>query len=151
MVERLQKVKQIEFSRFALRDRPKELGATTLAAGDCWANVSAPTRLPLTPFAECDASIECGRVGGQRDRKVRRLSFFPLTVPSSFIDWQIAMEGNPVFDLARLTVLCADAEVRRAVEAELVPAYFEELERASSPDRPPFTREQVSKKTDGFN
>ncbi|KAI6225375.1 hypothetical protein M3Y99_01346400 [Aphelenchoides fujianensis] len=116
MVERLQKVKQIEFSRFALRDRPKELGATTLAAGDCWAN-----NVMLAVNAD-------GSVGNEI---------------ASFIDWQIAMEGNPLFDLARLTVMCADAEIRRSVEDELVPAYFEELERACAPERPPFTREQA--------
>ncbi|KAI6234929.1 hypothetical protein M3Y99_00744200 [Aphelenchoides fujianensis] len=112
----LQPLDMTALSQFALIDLPAQYGARSIVHGDCWTN-NLLLRKPAVDL--------------------------PPTEIRGFIDFQLAFFGNPLFDLARFLQICVDAEERRAMEAEIVGVYFEELERACAPEPPPFPREQA--------
>ncbi|KAH7707456.1 Protein C04F6.7 [Aphelenchoides avenae] len=92
-----------EFARYALLDRPKELGLpAALCHGDLWVNNLMFKRAP----------------DGTASNDIL-----------AFLDWQNVFYGNPMFDLARYLAFCADAEVRREVEAFIFDYYLNELSR----------------------
>uniref|UniRef100_A0A914E812 CHK kinase-like domain-containing protein n=1 Tax=Acrobeloides nanus TaxID=290746 RepID=A0A914E812_9BILA len=45
----------------------------------------------------------------------------------AIIDPQMAAQGNPAIDIARLLVICSDADLRYAIEHEILEHYFETL------------------------
>ncbi|KAH7730488.1 Protein C04F6.7 [Aphelenchoides avenae] len=65
---------------------------------------------------------------------------------AAYLDWQVVHGGNPMADLARMLVLCCDAEVRREAERTLFQLYcavvLEETTRLGNPVT--FTVEQVT-------
>uniref|UniRef100_A0A914DBQ6 CHK kinase-like domain-containing protein n=1 Tax=Acrobeloides nanus TaxID=290746 RepID=A0A914DBQ6_9BILA len=63
---------------------------------------------------------------------------------AAFIDFQIAFEGNPAYDLARLIALCTDAEVRRELDTYIFDLYYENLTNfmAASGKKPEFSVNQ---------
>lgn len=67
----------------------------------------------------------------------------------AMIDFQIVLYGNPLFDLARFMVFCADEAGHREADIKAYGVYYGELTRlcASNGQTVPFTFEQVRKKS----
>uniref|UniRef100_A0A1I7S087 CHK domain-containing protein n=2 Tax=Bursaphelenchus xylophilus TaxID=6326 RepID=A0A1I7S087_BURXY len=66
-------------------------------------------------------------------------------VPLAMIDWQTAMEGNPLYDIAHFVCPTADADVRREVDSVIPDLYYDALVEAyrKHEDVVPFTRDQA--------
>ncbi|CAD5216056.1 unnamed protein product [Bursaphelenchus okinawaensis] len=66
-------------------------------------------------------------------------------IPLAMIDWQTAMEGNPLYDIAHFVCPTADADVRREVDPLIPDLYYDALVEAYKKhnDTVPFSREQA--------
>ncbi|KAI6223135.1 hypothetical protein M3Y99_01458700 [Aphelenchoides fujianensis] len=106
------------FSKWCVRDVAAEMNALVLVHGDCWGS-NVMMRLAAD-----------GSIGDH---------------VAAFIDWQNLFEGNPLFDVARFLVVCADADVRREVERAAVDAYFDRLsdKLQRNGQKPRFSREDA--------
>ncbi|KAI6175798.1 hypothetical protein M3Y97_00728700 [Aphelenchoides bicaudatus] len=119
-VNQLDCITNKRFGRYALVDRPAELGATSFCQGDCWFN---------------NIFIEKTADGA-------------LTNTPKFIcDWQLVHEGNPLFDFARFLITGADGEIRREIQPDFAEKFYkmlvDEYEKQSNGRlKPNFTLEQ---------
>ncbi|KAI6195994.1 hypothetical protein M3Y94_01056200 [Aphelenchoides besseyi] len=64
---------------------------------------------------------------------------------AAFLDWAIMFQGSPLFDIACFLCWCADEEVRKKMETQLLDVYYERLtENLRRVDRQvPFSRAQA--------
>jgi len=92
-VKKMLSIDFLKFSKYSLRDLPKEYGAITLCQGDCWSN---------------NIMMRTSEDGSVMDEI------------AAVIDWQILFEGSPMLDLARFVTLCSDTEIRRECEEKVV-------------------------------
>uniref|UniRef100_A0AC34Q8A6 CHK kinase-like domain-containing protein n=1 Tax=Panagrolaimus sp. JU765 TaxID=591449 RepID=A0AC34Q8A6_9BILA len=71
---------------------------------------------------------------------------------SALIDWQIMHEGNPMADLCRFLISCADGHIRRQAETFIIQFYLDVLESEFKKDGKicPFSLEQLQKAYDLF-
>ncbi|KAI6222417.1 Juvenile hormone-inducible protein [Aphelenchoides fujianensis] len=100
LIEGMAAISTPEFARYALLDRPLGLEAVGFNHGDCWVN---------------NVLFEKNADGS-------------LTNNARFLlDWQMAFEGNPLFDFARFLTIAADAEVRRVVQPTAAERFHEML------------------------
>lgn len=103
LVKKMKLTGSSKFAEFVMFDRPKELGIPPLLCqGD-----SGGHNLFFKKASDGTVSNEV----------------------CAFLDWQVAFKGNPFYDIARIVVSFADAEVRREVEADLMEDYYEHLKK----------------------
>jgi len=110
-----------DFWNFTLRDCAKQYGVPTIFVhGDLWTNNILWRK--------------------SEDGK-------ELDEPAALIDWQIAFTGNPMYDIARLVVMCCEVDVRRELDTYILQFYLDELSRLLQEEgagkKPPFTLENL--------
>uniref|UniRef100_A0A1I7SCT9 CHK domain-containing protein n=1 Tax=Bursaphelenchus xylophilus TaxID=6326 RepID=A0A1I7SCT9_BURXY len=110
-------VQNKEYSLYAIRERPIEYGALTMAHGDTQPN---------------NIMFKTKKDGSLTDEL------------AGIIDWQLCFYASPGLDLARFLVLGADMNVREKCEQKYYDIYYNTLTNlyGKSCSKPPFTYEQ---------
>ncbi|KAI6197702.1 hypothetical protein M3Y94_01256600 [Aphelenchoides besseyi] len=107
-----------EFAKYALRDYPEKLEATSLLHGDAWShNVFFNVK-------------DDGSIGNE---------------PTAIIDWATLFEGNPLYDISRFLFCCTDGETRREIQQKLLDTWYNRYSKTLADHnlKPRFTREQA--------
>ncbi|KAH7725943.1 Protein C04F6.7, partial [Aphelenchoides avenae] len=136
LVQKLEPLGNCEFNRYALYDRPRELGIPpTFCHGDMWTNNLL--------FEKAEDGSPTNRILAILDWQTI-LHGTHLSIKAQMRNMNVA--GNPMLDLARFIGICADAEVRREAEAKnfIVEFYHDELTRrmATVGEKPPYDVDQ---------